>query len=832
MALEISDRALLESRKARIEPQLVLEIEGVTTLFGAIEISRLIRVGDPGLVIGDSWKIGGVTPVEDQAQIISFEAGSSTSISQQLQPEKGSVSSVTSVQVALIDKNLIASRLISPGIVVDDILGKKAILWMGFKGTAFKDDYVPIMAGIIDDIDSGAGNVKLNISSPEQLKRQSLFTPVNLTATGSVDISQTTIDFEDASLLMVPTPGPLGDLDPAITFFVKIDDEFIQYTGVSGNSITGCTRGALATIAAVHTVSSDPLTAVSLLQIQDTSIDIALKLMLSGVNDYYTTDVKVSQYLHPDPFTLIPNSVYFDNIDLNRDFGTVEGDFITLASAINGANNCTMAKIDQIVVVDGGSYAVIHGVSFVDEPDTTATASFRSQYDTLGYGLGMTPDQVDVAEHVFWRNTLLASYSYRFVIQDVIQGKDFLDKEVYLPIGAFSLPRKGRCSMGYHVGPIIREKLRVINRGNIKDPDKIRLRRTINKNFYNVITYQFEEVALTKNFVTGFIQYADDSQTRIPVGNKALQIVSKGMRRALDGEAIAESVSLRYLGRYKFGAEFFETVGLLFRDGYPLEPGDVVLLDATQLNITNTVDGTRNKAPKIFTVLNKSLDLKTGDVKLALTDTNFDDTERYGAISPSSLIVSGTTTKLVIEDSFGAIFPGNESLKWADYVGLDIIVHSPDWSFAETVTFIGIDPGNKYRLLIDPATPLSVAPLAGYIIDIADYPDNTDKLDQAQYKAVHSYMGSTVAIATSLGPTTFLVSPGDESKFSIGSSVRVHNADFSLDSNEVLGDHELTIVDIAGNVITVSENMGFTPSSGFVAEGMNFPDGGRTYRIF
>ncbi len=827
MTLPVTARATLESQKRRIEPQLVLEIEGVATLFGAVEISRLIRIGDPGLLIGDDWKIGGLIAVDDQAQILSFDGGGGTKISQQLRPDLGAVGSVSSVQLNLIDKDLLVSQVISPGVVIDDILGAKATLWMGFKHTAFKEDYVPIISGIIDDVDSGPGNIKLNLAHPEQLKRQEIFTPVDFLFDGALDDTQTTIDIEDASKFAYPRLGPDSTYDPAIRFYVRVDDEIIRYAGISGNQLTGCTRGSLGTLAVAHPLNGDGvLPGKTLIQIEDQAVLIALKTMLSGQNGNYKDDLAITKYLHPDPFTTIPNSIFFDNVDLNRDYGVVEGDYITITGATNGANNCAAKQIATIVSVDGGSYCVVNGVTFVEEPTTAALADFRSQFDTLGIGLAMTPDQVDVAEHVFWNNFQLAAFTYRFVIAASVNGKDFLDKEVYLPIGAFSLPRKGRCSMGYHVGPVIRGALKVLGRNQIKNPDKIRLRRSVNRNFYNIVLYQFDEHPITGKFLGGDIEFSVDSVNRIPVGAKALKIVSKGLRRLLDGASIAERISNRYLTRYKFGAEFFEQISVLFRDGFNLEPGDVVLFDPTGLQITNTVDGTRNKPPKVFAVMNKDLDLKTGDVTLSLTDTNFDETERYGSVSPSSLVVSGTTTSILIQDSFGSIFPGNESLKWVDYVGLPIIVHSPDWTFEETVTLLSINPGNLYELLLDPATPLSTPPSAGYIVDIDMYPSGTDAAENGLYKAAHAFMGKTVYVASAANDTSFVVASGDELFFVVGGEVRVHNFGYTNDSGELL------VTDITGTTITVSGPVGFTPTAGDYVQNLGFPDGGSTYRIF
>lgn len=949
MAFSITERAKEEAQKTKLEPQLVLEIEGVSSLFGAEKIYQLIRIGDPGLTVGDSWKIGGLALAVDQADVISFDGGTSTAITQQLQPDKGAVSSVSSVQVALNDRNLIATQLISPGITLPEILGANATLWMGFKNTAFKDDYIPVFSGIIDDVQSGSGQVIVNLAHPDQKKRQTLFTPVTVQLSGTIDELAASVPLVDALGIYTPKPGPDGSFDPAMKFYVKIEDEVIQYTGITGNTLTGCIRGALGTVPVKHTIykvvsivcfadnnfslagkhflihsarnaikyyvwfkvwnpdsipagyvgadpalpgatgilvtlnkndtaatvaagvnaalgavgdfstsldgttvtatnvnygktsdasngnsgfdvstvddGTDPIDAATIVSLSDTAINCALKLMLSGVNGYAETGVAIKRYLHPTPLTTVANSIYFDALDLNRDLGIVAGDYITISGATSGANNCTMAKIQEIDTVDGGSYAIIEGVSFVSELSTAAVASFRSQYDTLGYGLAMSPFEVDVLEHLYWQDTLLANDEYQFWIDGEINGKDFLDQEVYLPVGAFSLPRKGRCSMGYHIGPIVRDDIKVLNRNNIKNPHQIKLRRTINRNFYNTIVYQFDK-QLDGSFSSGVITQDADSQSQIKVGNKAFIVASAGMRRALNGTGIAENASYRYLSRYKLAAEFIEAIGVFFRDGYNVEPGDVVMLDPTGLKISNTHDGTRDKPAKLFMVMNSRVDLKTGDVSFMLTDANFDGSERYGSVAPSSLVVSGTTTSILLQDSFGSIFPGKEWKKWENYTGLTILVHSTDWTFAETVTFQGFDPANPYNLLLDPATPLTLAPTAGMIVEAGSYPSSTDRAVNSPYKAVHAFLSNSVAIVSAPDSTHFVVASGDVSKFTIGGAIRVHNPDFSNDSGEI------KVLGISGTTIQTNVTMGFTPDNTCLAENLPFPDGGATYKVF
>jgi hypothetical protein len=831
MSFEITEKTRRAISGVNVKPSLVLEIEGVDSLFGAVRVLRLIRIGDAGLEIGDDWRIGGATAIEDQEDIVSIDTGNATQISQQLQPDKGSVSSVSSIQIALVDRRQIVTQLISPGVLVDDILGRKATLWIGFQGTTYKQDFIPIFSGIIDETDAGAGQVILNIAHPEQLKRQDVFVPVDLNIAEDLDDTETSITL-DAGLvdnMLFPVAGPDGStLDDAIRFYIQVEDEIIRYTGHTGDVLTGCVRGELGTAAAAHTRDGDGnLAAKTLVKLEGPAIELALKLMLSGVNGPYAEDVAITRYLHPTPFTTVDNSIFFEGIDLNRDYGVVAGDYVTITGATNGANNCTRKQILEIEVTDdGGSYAIIDDVTFVEELTTSAVISFRSQYDTLGEGLGMTPDQVDVTEHVFWNDFNLASFSLRFNQTEKISGKEFLDKEIYMPIGAYSLPRQGRCSMGYHVGSVIRGDLKVFNKDNIKDPDKIIQKRTTNRNFYNTIIYKFDLSVTSGKYGSGSITRAQDSIDRIPVGTKAFTVQSAGIRRDLGGTELAESVSGRYLARYKFAAEFYEEIGVFFKDSFNLEPGDPVLIDFTDLKVPNLADGTRNKPAKVYTVINKKIDLKTGDCKISVVDANFDLNERYGSISPSSLIVSGTTGALIIEDSFGSIFPGHESRKWEDYLGLPIRVHSPDYTFDETVILASIDPANRYRLVLDASTPLSLAPSAGYIIDIAEYPEDTDPNINALYKAVHFYISrhTNVNAATPFdSQTSFTVA--DPTGINVGNLIRAHDSDFTLDSGEV------RVESVVGDLIT-TEDLGFVPAFDTRIENLSFDDGGPAYRIF
>ncbi len=166
MGFEFTEAAARASDKVNIEPTYAFCIEGLSYCFTAVAIQKVIRWGDPDLYFGDDWVYGGVRDIVGQKKYVSLE-GSSKKITQQLYPDKGSVSSVSSVTVRLIDKNNEVSRVITPGAELPEILGVRADLWIGFRGTAYPDDYTKIFSGLISDIVSGAGWVEFTVNHPD-----------------------------------------------------------------------------------------------------------------------------------------------------------------------------------------------------------------------------------------------------------------------------------------------------------------------------------------------------------------------------------------------------------------------------------------------------------------------------------------------------------------------------------------------------------------------------------------------------------------------------------------------------------------------------------------
>jgi len=706
MSFEFTENALRASQKVNIEPTYSFCIEGLDYCFTAVAIQSYIRWGDPGLYFGDDWVYGGVRDIDGQKTLVSLD-GSSKRITQQLYPDKGSISSVSSVTVRLVDKNQEVSQIITPGLDLNEILGKRADLWMGFLGTSYPEDYLKIFSGIISDIVSGAGWVEFTVNHPDEKKRQRLYEKFDTTLTSAISAVTTTIQLDDTSGLYTPSDD--------IRAFVRIDDEFIEYTSKSATHILGVTRGALNGIdpRAVGAAHDDEATVESFYILEGDAIELALKLMLSGSGNY-ATGVEVANFKLTENLVQVNGAIYFQGVNLNRDYGLTVGDFITVTGASSGVNNVTSAPILTIVVGIDGSYLTVAN-AVVLEADSAAVASFASQYDVLPDGLGMDPRDVDVDEHNFIRETFLAGFNLRFYLKDTIDvGKEFIEKQLYVPFAGYALPRGTRSSLGIHIAPFPFNDIQTLDENTIKNPSSLKLRRNYARNFYNSIVFRYDEDLFEEKFDRGTVTVNPASITETD-RRKDLVVDAKGMRSDLQAQTRAVNAANRLLDRYKRGAEFLEGVKIFFGQGTLLEPGDVVIFDPTNLQITNTLDGTRVKEAKFFEVSNKDYDL-SGQVTVTLTDTSFDGAQRYALFSPASYVEFGTTSSVVIKASFTAPYGVNEFQKWTDFVGANVQIRNADYTVIGYSKIAGISANT---ITLNP--PLAFTPLVDYVMEFAPY---------------------------------------------------------------------------------------------------------------
>jgi hypothetical protein len=702
-------------------------------------------------------------------------------------------------------------------------LGANATVYLGFQNTSYPEDYVVLFKGIIQGVQSVPGMVHFQLANTEAKKKAGTFTPrISQLRTDVGTTAITTLPVVDGTLFSLPVDGPSGDPDEALDRYVKIDDELFSYTGTTANTLTGVVRSQLGSQNDEHDAEAD---VQSVYRLQGNGIELALKIMLSGWNGPFVEEIPVEAFNQITPSLYVENGLLLKDIDAEQLYGITVGDYVTITGAANAGNNITAKQIGGMTQLAEGTLLLFTGVTFVDEVGGSAEMAIRSQYDTLGQGLKLSPAEVDVAEHQRLFDLFVGGFVFDFTLDEIPNTKEWIEKQLYLPMACFSVPRKGRSSVAFHIGPIGGDVIPVLNRSNVTNADKLKLERSTASNFYNTVKYSYDFSYLDGRYRTIKVYESAESKTRIPVGDVISQIQAEGMKSTNDGATYSNLTAEKLLGRYQFGAEFFKGMGLLWGVGFPLEIGDIVAVDFASLKQTDVKTGDRNGGIKLFEVINKTMDIRLGEVTVDLVSTTFGNDERYATFSPASLIGAGaTTTRLPLQRSFGTEDYEIEGVKWQDYIGEEIRVHSPDYSFDEIVTLFDVDLNDPSAIVVSPA--LSLPPGVGYTIEAAPYPDSEDPADRINWKTRHAFWSPTVAILSSLDSTHFEVDPADIAKFKVGATVQIHNEDYSDDSGETL----VVAVDTGTNVVEFKDAVGFTITTAHKVDFIGFADGGAAYR--
>lgn len=827
---------------------IAIQIEGVDLLSNRTLYTK-IRYGDRGVDYGDAGIVyGGLRRIDGVRSIISLD-GSSLTISQRNEPEQGRAS-ISQISMAFVDKDQYMTQVLSPGIIIDDIMSKPVTIWLGYEDISYPEDYIVIFRGRVTDVTDSAGLVTLQFSDPNFTRRQNIAYCGKTKVTSPIGISDTTISVADNSEFFSHILGPDGTYDvgnpwlpngtysvlapkkTGVRTFIKIEDEIIEYgpLGYGTNQFTGCIRGAKGTTAVAHALATDVEACV---QFEDNAMDIALKTMLSGWAGYWKTNVAIFSIRQTfDPILGDqPGAIILpDHVDAKSKYGLFDGDYITISGATNPLNNGTYKIVRFADLFEEPNRIVYVNSNLYPEYPSPALLSFRSQFDTYPPGLGvkLTPADVDVEKHDDLKNSFIQSpeNNLRFFLTSQTSLKSFLESQVYLVTSTYSLTRRGKLSVGITKPPLADEQLIFLDKTNVLNPDQIKPSRGLqNRKFFNEIDWDYDYD--TSGKATTLYRNLDvDSISKYEVSS-VLPIKAQGLRSDLTPKSTIDKKSNFFLSRYKNGSVLFD-LKTNWKAGSLLEAGDTIALkDNGNLKIANFSTGERDLGVQLFEVLERSLDIKSGNSQVKLiSGIGADATDRFATISPSSIVVSGTSSYLIIQDSYGPRFLGDEPRKWRDYIGERIQLHDENYTYVQETTILSLDPANNYKMYID---GLAVLPgsFVGLIIDIIDYPNNTSKTDDSMMKQIHCFFGPTVQVVSGASQTQFDVGPGDIGKFFINSLVRLHDEFYTINSPI---SPELKVIDINTNTITVDKPIGFVPSSSTFVTGIGMPDRAGVYR--
>lgn len=919
---------------------IVVDIPGVDLLSNGTVFTR-IRYGDAHLFYGDGDVYGGMRAVEGVRALLDMRNGDVT-IQQRNEPEQGRAA-IAQISLSFVDKDQYMTQVVSPGIIIPEILGRQVRVLMGYQQTSYPEDYTVIFRGAITDVSEPPGLVTLQFSDPNFARRQNVFTQQETFLASSIDAAETSIPVLNCSEFPVLYRGPDGLFDvpnpwdqngnhnlfatrrTGVRTFFLIDSEWIEYGplgiatsamviiqdlqftavgaangititytggGIAGSEVvsiipntneisiqiesgvstadqivtavmaamasqivtaavraggsgsnfqtspvgpigvspgfTNVLRGTRGTTADAHDAGA---TVDSAVQFTDNAMIMALKLMLSGWNGPWMSDVPIFSIMRTFDAILLdqPGAVILpQKIDAIKDYGLTTGDYVTISGSGISGNNVT-GRITRIADLSAEPNRILYlNQTLMPEYPTSATVSFRSQFDTYpAYcSTSLTPEDVDVESHLTIMGQFLSDPAdmYEFFETADTPLKGFIETNIFLPASAYSLTKRGQLSVGMTKPPIAGETLIFLNKDNVIDPVNIRPNRSLNnRKFFNEIDYTYD-LDDNGNYNGTLVVLDVDALSRIGVSS-ILPIAADGVRTKFGTPRLLQKRAQLMLSRYRFAATILD-VKCNWAAGSRIEAGDVVaLVDNGDLKIANFNTGERNLGAQLWEVVDRRLSFKDGNCQLQLiSGIGSDISDRYGVISPSSIVVDGSNTFLEIEDSFGAKYPGDEMRKWRDYLNLPIRLHDTNYTVSYETVIVGFDPVDDYKMFISGFDSLPVS-FTGLTIDIPAYPDDARKITNSLYKTIHCFFSPVVAIVSGASQTQFDVA--DASFFFVGAPVRVYNADYSRSNLS-----DILVQEISGTTITLAKPLGLIPDNTFFVSGIGFPDSQGPYRLF
>jgi hypothetical protein len=802
MSINLSVRAQALIEQIGIEPQIILDIEGLDLIFGARPIFKTLKWDDPDAFWDDGLAWDGVIEDSRSRDYIQL-AGTTNTITQQILPDKGSISSISTVNISIVDKDSEVSRAISFDNITD-ILGRKAIFALGFTDGAYPEDATPIFRGVVVDFYTTAGSIMISIASPESLKKQVLLEKFQTEVAAIINTSQTTITLDS-------TEGIYAGGN-ALSSYVRIDDELMRVDSILSSTQLSVTRAQLNTVVASHSLDASVET---FYRLQGGPIDLALKLMLSSEGNEFFNSFDIPKSVNFVSLAQsIPNAIVFDYYDIQEKTGLVLGDKIKLNSPGN-TGTYTVDFIERLE--EGGSYIVVLE-TLSTEIEYSGSFEYRSKYNVLPIGLGMLTSEVDVQQFELTSKQFGANFvDYDLYIKDTIDdSKEFIDTQIFFPQGLYSLPRKARSSVKFIAPPFTSDIVPYVDVDSILNASDVKQRRSIHKYLYNTFVFRYEVDSIDDKYLAGKVLISADSLNRINVGKKQMKIESDGLRNTAPTTIMIDNVSRRLADRYQFAPVYFDDVQVNYKNGLTIEVGDILPFGGSSLQVTNLQNGDRGTPYALYEVTNKSMNIKTGKITLSLALTAFDINSRFSVISLASNIGSGsTTTRIRIELTNDVDDYQREADKWVNYSGQTVRVRSQDYTFDYESILVGIDPVDRNFLLLQ--TPLPSAPLNGYIIEPAIYQGDINFNEKFKLEFAHFVPAATITSVASASVFNVLT----PSKLVVGSRIVVNSVDFSRDS---FGTTHV-IDDITGNTVTLNTPLSFTPVIGDLVNRTNMSDG-------
>lgn len=136
------------------------------------------------------------------------------------------------------------------------VRNKRVRVYVGYRGLAWSD-YALVATQVIQKDNYSNGRYRIHCEDIQRSIKEDIFEPKETNLTASLTLTATTVEVVSTTgFQMLEHGASFVDSPSATVGYIRVEDEVIKYTGITSNSFTGCTRGALGSTAAEHTIDA------------------------------------------------------------------------------------------------------------------------------------------------------------------------------------------------------------------------------------------------------------------------------------------------------------------------------------------------------------------------------------------------------------------------------------------------------------------------------------------------------------------------------------------------------------------------------------------------
>jgi len=178
-----------------------------------------------------------------------------TITSQQLNPDTATAQ-IGSASFGLIDlagqfTDEVRERLLDSA----GLRGRRVQFYLGYESLAF-EDFVLVGTQVIEGARYDGGRYQIECLDIQRELRSEIFKLIETTLAASATATDTTLTLTStAGLQRIAHGSSWTDAPNATVGYIKIKSEIIRYTDISGNQLTGCTRGVFGSTPAAYEIN-------------------------------------------------------------------------------------------------------------------------------------------------------------------------------------------------------------------------------------------------------------------------------------------------------------------------------------------------------------------------------------------------------------------------------------------------------------------------------------------------------------------------------------------------------------------------------------------------